>query len=97
MDNYIYELWMRQVKRWYPKKSIKWIVNKHFKTSNHPQYKWKWTFTDPTSGYQVDRMSWIKIKYPFIMKYGATPYDYRFDKYFQKESSRTSFECLFGR
>ena len=97
IDNYIYELWMRQVKRWYPKKSIKWIVNKHFKTSNHPQYKWKWTFTDPTSGYQVDRMSWIKIKYPFIMKYGATPYDYRFDKYFQKESSRTSFECLFGR
>ena len=30
MDNYIYEILLRQVKRWYPNKSTKWIVNKHF-------------------------------------------------------------------
>ena len=28
MDNYVYELLLRQTKRWYPNKPIKWIVDK---------------------------------------------------------------------
>lgn len=47
MDNYIYELWMRQIKRWYNNKSVSWMVDKHFKISLHPKYNNKWTFTDP--------------------------------------------------
>ena len=27
---------MRQIKRWYPNKSTKWRVKKHFKVSEHP-------------------------------------------------------------
>ena len=37
---------MRQIKRWYPNKSTKWRVKKHFKVSEHPGHNDRWTFTD---------------------------------------------------
>ena len=52
---------MRQIKRWYPNKSTKWRVKKHFKVSEHPGHNDRWTFTDPKTGSQVDKMSWINI------------------------------------
>ena len=61
MDNYIFRLSMRQIKRWYPNKSTKWRVKKHFKVSEHPGHNDRWTFTDPKTGSQVDKMSWINI------------------------------------
>lgn len=54
---------MRQIKRWYPNKSTKWRVKKHFKASEHPGHNDRWTFTDPKTGSQVDKMSWINIQY----------------------------------
>lgn len=96
MDAYIHELWMRQIKRWYPKKSIKWRVNKHFRMSLHPQFNNKWTFTDPNSEYQVVKMSWTKIKYHRCIKYKATPYDEEYDEYIKRYKYKTPFNCLYG-
>ena len=56
-----------KLKRWYPNKPLKWIINKHFKESLHPNYNWKWTFTNPETKSQVDRMSWIRIKYSYFL------------------------------
>ncbi len=95
MDNYLYEILLRQAKRWHHKKSVGWIVNKYFKISNHPIYKWKWTFTDPKSGIQVDRMSWIKIRYPKCAKHKSTPYDEEYEDYIINHRNRTPFECLY--
>ena len=95
MDNYIYEILLRQAKRWYPNKPVKWIVDKHFKESAHPKYHWKWTFTNPETGSQVDRMSWIKIKYSRCIKYKATPYDVEYEEYLNKRYSMTPFEYLY--
>ena len=95
MDNYIYEILLRQAKRWYPKKSVKWVVDKHFKESLHPKYHWKWTFTNPETKSQVDRMSWIKIKYSRCIKYKATPYDVECEEYINKRYSMTPFEYLY--
>ena len=95
MDNYIYELWMRRIKRWYPNKSVGWMVNKHFKMSTHPGHKDKWTFTNPKTGLQVDKMSWIKINYHYPIKYKATPYDSEFDEYFKQRTGKTPFQCLY--
>ena len=96
MDNYIYELWMRQIKRWYPNKSVKWRVKKHFKESLDPNHNDKWTFTDPKTDSQVDKMSWINIKYSRCIKYKATPYDVEYDEYMEKHKSKTPFQCLYG-
>ena len=95
MDNYIYQILLRQVKRWYPNKPINWIINKHFKESLHPSYKWKWTFTNPSTNSQVDRMSWIKIKYSRCIKYKATPYDSEYDKYLENRYYMTPFQYLY--
>ena len=95
MDNYIYQILLRQVKRWYPNKPINWIINKHFKESLHPNYKWKWTFTNPNTNSQVDRMSWIKIKYSRCIKYKATPYDSEYDKYLENRYYMTPFQYLY--
>ena len=95
MDNYIYEILLRQAKRWYPKKPVKWIIDKHFKESLHPKYHWKWTFTNPETESQVDRMSWIKIKYSRCIKYKASPYDVEYEEYLNKRYSMTPFEYLY--
>ena len=92
----MYEILLRQTKRWYPNKSVQWIVRKHFKESLHPKYHWKWTFTDPNTECQVDRMSWIKIKYHKCIKYKATPYDVEYDAYIERRYSRTPFQYLYG-
>ena len=96
MDNYIYQILLRQAKRGYPNKPVKWIVNKHFKESLHPAYNWKWTFTNPATDSQVDRMAWIKIRYAQCIKYKATPYDTEYDEYFDKRYHMTPFEYLYG-
>jgi len=96
MDHYIYELWMRQIKRWHPNKSVRWRVNKYFKMSKHPGHNYKWTFTDPNTGIQVDMMYWIKIKYPRCIKYNATPYDSEYEDYFNEIKSIKPFEYLYG-
>lgn len=95
MDNYIYELLLRQTKRWYPNKPTKWIIDKHFKESLHPVYHWKWTFTNPNTENQVDRMAWIKIKYSRCIKYKATPYDVEYEEYLKKRYSMTPFQYLY--
>ena len=95
MDNYIYEILLRQVKRWYPNKPVSWIVEKHFKVSTHPGYEWKWTFTDPKSKSQVDRMSWVNINYSRCIKYKATPYDIEYEEYIEKHFHKTPFQCLY--
>ena len=95
MDNYIYEILLRQAKRWYPNKPVKWIIDKHFKESLHPKYHWKWTFTNPDTESQVDRMSWIKIKYSRCIKYKASPYDVEYEEYLNKRYSMTPFEYLY--
>ena len=95
MDNYIYELWMRRIKRWYPNKPVEWRVKKHFKMSTHPGHNDKWTFTDPKTGLQVDKMVWIKINYHYPIKYKATPYDSEFDEYFNQRTNKTPFQCLY--
>ena len=96
IDNYIYEILFRQAKRWYPNKSVGWVVDKHFKESNHPKYKWKWTFTDPNTNLQVDRMYWIDIDYSRCIKYKATPYDVEYEEYLIKHEHKTPFQCLYG-
>ena len=95
MDNYVYQILLRQTKRWYPNKPMKWIVNKHFKESLHPAYRWKWTFTNPATASQVDRMAWIKIRYSQCIKYKATPYDSEYDEYLEKRYHMTPFEYLY--
>lgn len=87
---------MRQIKRWYPNKSVKWRVKKHFKESLDPNHNDKWTFTDPKTDSQVDKMSWINIKYSRCIKYKATPYDVEYDEYMEKHKSKTPFQCLYG-
>lgn len=96
MDRYIVKLWIMQIKRWYPKKSIKWMVRKHFKESLHQGYHDMWTFTDPKTNKQVDKMSWISIKYHKCIKYNATPYDSEYDEYFERRLFKRPFEFLFG-
>lgn len=96
MDYYIYQLWMKQIKRWYPNKSVKWAVKKHFKESLLPNRKDKWVFTDPKSNCQVNKMSWIGIRYARCIKYKATPYDCEYDEYLEKHKFKTPFQCLYG-
>ena len=92
----LYEILLKQAKRWYPNKPVSWIIDKHFKESLHPKYNWKWTFTNPNTNSQVDRMSWIDIGYSRCIKYKATPYDVEYEEYLKKHEHKTPFQCLYG-
>ena len=71
------------------------MVRKHFKESLHPGYHDMWTFTDPKTNKQVDKMSWISIKYHKCIKYKATPYDSEYDEYFERRLFKKNLLCSF--
>lgn len=84
------------LKRLYPKKSHKWIKGKHFKPHRNKTVKDKYLLTNPETGNQIIRMSWIRIKYAFCIKYKATPYKKEFNEYFERFKFKNNYECLYN-
>ena len=84
------------LKRLYPKKSHKWIKGKHFKPHRDKRIKDNYLLTNPETGNQIHRMSWIHIKYARCIKYKATPYKKEFNEYFTRFKFKNSYECLYG-
>ena len=96
MDWFIIHHIMRYLKRLYPKKSHKWIKAKHFKPHRDKKVKDKYLLTNPETGNQIKRMSWVHIKYARCIKYKATPYKKEFNEYFERFKFKNNYECLYG-
>lgn len=96
MDWFIIHRINRLLKRLYPKKSHKWIKAKHFKSHRDKTIKDKYLFTNPETGNQLKRMSWVHIKYAWCIKYKATPYKKEFNEYFERFKFKNSYQCLYG-
>ena len=96
MDWFIIHRIIRLLKRLYPKKSHKWIKGKHFKPCRDKTIKDKYLFTNPETGNQLNRMSWIHIKYAWCIKYKATPYKSEFNEYFERFKFKNNYQCLYG-
>lgn len=95
MDWYIGYHILLYLKRLYPKKSHKWIKGKHFKPHRDKRIKDKYLLTNPETGNQIRRMSWIHVKYARCIKYGATPYKKEFNEYFHWFKFKNNYECLY--
>ena len=95
MDNFIFQKTRRLMKRLYPNKSFKWIINKHFKPALNDFSNIKHIFTNPETNNQLIKMSWTKIKYAYCIRHDSTPYNELDNEYFMKTKSKNVFECLF--
>lgn len=84
------------LKRLYPRKSHKWIKGKHFKPCRDKRVKDKYLLTNPDTGNQIKRMSWVRIKYARCIKYKATPYKKEFNEYFERFKFKNNYQCLYG-
>jgi len=85
------------LKRLYPRKSHKWIKGKHFKPCRDKRIKDKYLLTNPETGSQIKRMNWVPIKYPWCIKYKATPYKKELNEYFERFKFKNNYQCLYGR
>lgn len=61
LDNYLYILQTRFIKRRHPNKNVEWRVSKYFALAKDSRkgYFYKWTFKDPVSGIPMLRSFWF--------------------------------------
>ena len=96
MDYFIMNKTRKLLHRLYPKKSHKWIKGKHYKPSSNKECKDKYLFTDPETGQQQIRMSWIKVKYNnYPLRYGVSPYNKDDWDYIEKIKFKPIVKCLY--
>ena len=95
MDYFIFQKTRKLMKRLYPNKSFKWIINKHFKPALNGFSNAKYIFTNPETNNQLIKMSWTGINYAYCIRHNATPYNELDNEYFMKTRSKNVFECLF--
>lgn len=82
IDNYVWNRTVRFLKRLHPKKSWKWVVSQYFKPDKTGQSKNKWILTDPVTGNQLIKMTWIPIKRHAMVQYNFSPFDKNKKVYF---------------
>lgn len=83
MDHYIWTLIYRSMKRIHPRKPYKWIKKQYLKPDKHGQSKDKFIFTDPKSGRQIMKMSWVPIVRHTMIKHDNSPFDKSLENYFE--------------
>lgn len=83
MDNHIYKVSRRFLKRLHPKKSAKWINEKYYKPDLKGKSKNKWILTDPIKNSQLKIMSQIPIIRHTMIKHNSSPYDVTLGEYFK--------------
>lgn len=88
LDHYIWFKLYKLLHRWYSGKSHKWIKIKHYKSDKKGISKDKYIFTDPETGMQVHKMSWISIKRHYCIKYCCSPYNAEDKEYFLKRYNK---------
>lgn len=84
MDNHIWRLQYRFLRRLHPKKSWKWIVDKYYKPDKTGQSENKWILTDPVTNNQLKKMAWTPIVRHIQIKYDYSPFDGELKEYFEK-------------
>lgn len=82
VDNYIWRLIVKFLKRLHPKKSWKWISKTHFKPDIHGQSKDKWLLT--YGRYQIRKMSWTTIVRHEKILGNNSPFDSKLREYYEQ-------------
>lgn len=84
MDNHIFDLSVKFLRRLHPMKNWGWIKNRYFKTDRTGQSKDKWLLTDPIKGNQLIRMSWTPIVRHTLVNFKNSPFDRNLEDYYAK-------------
>ena len=91
VDYHVWNLTKRFVTRLHPHKSWKWIIKRYFplpdKDAKHHD---RWILTDPVTGNQLKKMSWIDIERHIMIKHNYSPLDKSKSDYFRKRDISTS-------
>ena len=91
MDYYIWIKTWKFLRHLHNNKSYDWIVNKYFpKPGKSDKHQDKWILTDPNTGKQLNKMSWIKIKRHTLIKHNYSPLDKSKSDYFYKRKISTA-------
>ena len=84
MDDYVWKLTKRFLRKMHPKKPWKWIMEKHFKPDQTGQSKDKWLLT--YGKYQMVKMSWTSVVRHEKILGNYSPFDAKLKKYFEQRS-----------
>jgi len=76
------------LRRLHPLKGWKWIRQRYFRPDRTGQSKDKWILTDPVTGIQIKKMSWIPIVRHSQIKHNFSPYNRMLNEYFKERDIR---------
>ena len=98
IDNYLYILTKRYLKRLHSNKPWKWIKKKYFKPDARGISKSRYILTDPNDNeLQLTKMESIPIKYERMIKYDCSPYDRNYFDYILRMKNKSAYMCLYQR
>lgn len=84
LDNHMFGMVVRFLKRQHPMKSWKWIKARYFKPDRTGQSKDRWILTDPYKGNQLIRMKWTPIERHVQITFKNSPFDKTLSEYYRK-------------
>ena len=91
VDYHVWNLTKKFVTRLHPHKSWKWITKRYFPTPDkNAKHQDKWILTDPITGNQLKKMSWIDIERHIMIKHNYSPLDKSKSDYFRQRDISTS-------
>lgn len=90
IDNHIWNITYRFVKRLHPKKSWRhWIIPRYYKPDRTGQSRDRWILTAPDTGNQLKKMSWTAIRRHTLVAYRNSPYDRDLKEYYETRKRKT--------
>lgn len=90
IDNHIWNITYRFVKRLHPKKSWRhWIIPRYYKPDRTGQSRDRWILTAPDTGNQLKKMSWTAIRRHTLVAYKNSPYDRDLKEYYEARKRKT--------
>lgn len=98
IDDYVWKLTYRYLRRQHPNKSWDWIRDRYFKEDYYHKHDDNYILTSPENpSIQLVKMKWVHIHYAHIIKYNCNPYDPEYKDYIRKAFKKTPFECLYNK
>ena len=84
MDDHIWKVQYKFLRRLHPKKSWNWIKQRYYKPDKTGQSKNNWILTDPITNNQLKKMAWTPIVRHAQIKYDYSPFNKELKEYFEK-------------
>lgn len=83
IDTYVWIKIKKFLKKLHPNKNWNWLYSHYFKPDKTHKHHDNWILTDPVTGRQIYKISWINIVRHALIRHNSSPYDKSLQDYFK--------------